>query len=543
MRPLGNDFPIPTRPNRAEEVSFTPVVDHDPARVLPARTIKTLGRLQMKPISAEQNDEIRLAIDETGRRQSALSPLLSRSLSFDFAAGRSLYLSEAGDLVKAEIVPLCSYGKNTATCQWAWANPEVRLPDSFSQVAFKKLGAQTGLEMFASNSPFPTTETELRGLLALIVVHLGGLGLVEKESEEAFWSFLVVRLERDSSAIQLSEETAPGLLTKLLSLDAVSAFNAVRARWPVLVPMLAGADLRGDPQPWRGDLHAQIPFDQGYVAEYQPRILDGINFSNCRLDGANLRGVSLKQATFASASMVDADFTGADLHNADFRGAFLNGTNFTAARLAGVSFAGAELGRTLLLDTDLSETSGLDETNHSTSSEISFSTLVKSGFQVDESFLRATGVSIGLIDDLRRGKRFGGEYATCFLSYSTKDTAFVQRLYYALQEVGVRVFWDCKNVDAAETLDEQLVKAIREHDRTLAIFSENSLKSKWLKREVDAALYYKANGFTPLRLCEVPPIQTFEARVANYRILDFSGWENEAAFNSSLQGLLTSIHR
>ncbi len=107
----------------------------------------------------------------------------------------------------------------------------------------------------------------------------------------------------------------------------------------------------------------------------------------------------------------------------------------------------------------------------------------------------------------------------------------------------MRVFWDCKNVDAGETLDEQLVKAIRESDRTLAVFSENSLQSKWLKREIEAAFFYKAKGFTPLRLCEVPPIQAFEPRVADYRILDFSDWKDDTAFAAHLQTLLRSIVR
>ena len=490
------------------------------------------------------------AWDKVSRLQADMSPLLFRDMGLDFETGRALYLSQERALIQVATVPLCSFGTDSRTYQWAWANPGIALDRPYAQEAFQELAEKTGLDEFIQAGTFALSDEEARNFLALVMDHLGGLGLISKSSEQTIWSFMITSIERDLDQIDIPEAQAQQLLYDLVDQEAVATFNAVRAKLPEFMLSFAGADLRGDPQPWKGDLHTQTLLDYGYLTAHQLRTLDGINFSKCRLDEANLRGVSLKNASFRSASLVDADLTNADLRRADFEQAFLNGANFTAAKLDGSRFAEAELGRTLFVDTDLSSTTGLENTRHSIASEISFSTLVKSSFQVSESFMLGAGVSIGLIDDLRRGQRFASTYATCFLSYSSKDTPFAQRLYYALLEAGVRVFWDRMDLTVGEHLDVQLTKAIREHDRTIAILSDSSLESAWLKREVEIALYYKPDGFTPIRLCDIAPIQSFVAQndikpdiVDRYPILDFAAWQVKAEFERCRDVLLKSIRR
>ena len=91
---------------------------------------------------------------------------------------------------------------------------------------------------------------------------------------------------------------------------------------------------------------------------------------------------------------------------------------------------------------DLSEVKGLDKVHHMTPSEISLSTLTASRFKLSPAFLRRAGVSRGLIEDLANGQRFARQYETCFLSYSSKDVSFAEKLYQSLEDAGVRVFWD-----------------------------------------------------------------------------------------------------
>lgn len=490
------------------------------------------------------------ALTKLQQLQERLTPHLRYQIEFDFNQRRALYISDEGSLSEVFFVPVCSLGLKSKTLQWAWVIDEFNLPDAYGKQVFDTLAHQTDSNIFLDTGLMTLTEEEMRSALALLVDETDSLGLLSWQYQDTLWSFLITRVDRNIELNRLTEERWLELLFDFLEQDNVLMFNQLREKLPGLRVDLTGKDLRGEAQPWKGDLHAQMLFDYGILAEHNARNLEGINFSLCRLDSAILRGLNLKNACFESSVLVDADLSRADLSNADFSNAFLNGANFCGATLKNAHFTHAELGRTLFVDTDLSSAVGLDDTRHSTSSEISFSTLIKSSFQLSEGFMRSAGMSIGLIDDLRRGQRFASDFSTCFLSYSTKDTAFAQQLYYALTEAGVRVYWDRTDLIAGEYLDSQLKQAILEHDRTIAILSENSVQSKWLEREVKLALYHKPTGFTPIRLCDIPLIQTFvqdkEIKpdiVELYTILDFAGWADKAEFARCRDLLLKSIRR
>jgi hypothetical protein len=71
-----------------------------------------------------------------------------------------------------------------------------------------------------------------------------------------------------------------------------------------------------------------------------------------------------------------------------------------------------------------------------------------------------------------------------------------------------------------------------------------------LEREVKIALYYKPDGFTPIRIIDIPPIREFvESKqikpdiVDRYPIMDFSGWRDEVEFERCRDLLLKSIRR
>jgi len=490
------------------------------------------------------------AVEKLQDSEAELAQLLSRRLSINPGTGRAIFLSHEGVLSEASFVPVCSFGVRSKTLKWAWASEGMTLPSAYSETMFQSLAKKTDIDVFLSPDPMRLSEQEIRCLLALLVDHVDALGLISEECEDSIFYLLITNLEKILDSTAISDNDLQMCLYNLLLNDDVELFNNLRARRPELILDFTNADLRGDEQPWMGDLHVQMLSDLGYIDERHPRILDGINLSHCRLDSANLSGASMKNASLKSSVLVDTDLSRADLTNADLEKAFLNGTNFSGADLAGTNFAQAEFGRTLFVDTDLSSTVGLEEAIHSTASEISFSTLVKSGFKLSERFMRSAGVSIGLIDDLRRGQRFATTYSTCFLSYSTKDADFAQHLYNALIEAGVRVYMDRTELIAGEYLDTQLTKAIREHDRTIAILSENSLQSVWLEQEMKIALHYKSGGFTPIRLCDISLIRSFVAEkeikpdiVDLYPILDFSGWQEKPEFARCRDMLLKSIRR
>ena len=502
----------------------------------------------MDPINPDGASIAELVADLTNK-QTALDDLLAHQLDMDMANGRALYVARDGEVVELALVPLASYGLHSRTLKWAWAYREFSLPDELGAAMFRRLADETGLAQLAIDEPVPLDDDTVRQLFAVVVHHLQGVGIVSESHDQAVWTHLILRLKRNVDR-DVDAQQRQSILHTLCEQSAVASFNALRERHPDDRPSFAGSDLRGKPMPWKGDLHVQGLLDMGHLSDHEPRSLDGINFGRCRLDGVNLRGVRLRGASFHGSSLIDADLAGADLADANLESAFLNGTSFVRARLAGARLAGAEVGRTLLCDVSLADVQGLGDLRHAANSEISFSTLVRSGFQIEEQFLQSAGVSPGLLDDLRRGKRFGTDYQTCFVSYSSRDADFARALYYALTEAGVRVWLDQTELMPGHNLTEQLRQAIEEHDRTIPILSAHSLRSVWVEREIKTALHYRPDGLTPVRLCPIEPIQEF-VRERDIRpdiseglpILDFSNWQDDAIFQKHIALLLKAIRR
>ena len=69
------------------------------------------------------------------------------------------------------------------------------------------------------------------------------------------------------------------------------------------------------------------------------------------------------------------------------------------------------------------------------------------------------------------------EYYLCFISYSTKDQAFADRLYADLQTKGARCWFASHDIKGGRKIHEQIDEAIRVHDKLLLVLSEHSMAS------------------------------------------------------------------
>ncbi len=74
-----------------------------------------------------------------------------------------------------------------------------------------------------------------------------------------------------------------------------------------------------------------------------------------------------------------------------------------------------------------------------------------------------------------------------FISYSTKDQAFADRLYADLQNKGVRCWFAPHDIQGGKKLHEQIDEAIRLHDKLLLILSPHSMENEWVKTEIAKA--------------------------------------------------------
>jgi uncharacterized protein YjbI with pentapeptide repeats len=138
------------------------------------------------------------------------------------------------------------------------------------------------------------------------------------------------------------------------------------------------------------------------------------------LSWANLREADLSRADLSRAHLSWVNLTGADLSRAHLSAADLSGANLSAARLSETVFG----------NTNLKDVQGLDTCNHFGPSILDHRTLSKSG-PLPLSFLRGCGLPDLYIEPSMLNQPF--EFYSCFISYSTQDQVFAERLYADLQ--------------------------------------------------------------------------------------------------------------
>jgi len=196
--------------------------------------------------------------------------------------------------------------------------------------------------------------------------------------------------------------------------------------------------------------------------------LSSVDLINSNLSRANLSGANLSSARLVSAKLSKANFFGTNLNNADFTAAQFNSTLFT--------------------DTDLSVAKGLDSAQHSGPSYISIDTLYKSGGNIPESFLRGCGVPDDFITYARSLVGKAIDFYSCFISYSSKNQAFAERLYADLQSKGVRCWFAPEDLKIGEKIRVGIDESIRLHDKLLLVLSKHSVESEWVEKEVETAM-------------------------------------------------------
>ena len=291
--------------------------------------------------------------------------------------------------------------------------------------------------------------------------------------------------------------------------------------------------------------------------------LHGANLTNANLAGATLRSAILVGASLRGCNLPWANLSLADLSEATLAEADLFQSVLRGAKLRNTDLTGAKLRSTILADVDLSTAKGLDSIRHGGPSTVGIDTIYASGGKIDESFLRGAGVPENLIRYMASLTGAAFEFYSCFISYSTKDQAFADRLYADLQAKGVRCWFAPHDIAGGKKIHEQIDEAIRLHEKVLLILSANSMSSEWVKTEIAKArrreVREKKQVLFPVALVDFQIIRDWECfdadtgkdsarEIREYFIPDFSTWttDNEAyltAFTQLLKGLQVGSYR
>ena len=301
---------------------------------------------------------------------------------------------------------------------------------------------------------------------------------------------------------------------------------------------LREADLQG------ADLHGA---SLAYVDLTEANLADA-DLHGAHLGGANFFLASLHGADLHGASLGDSDLGKADLDGADLRDAYLGYANLHGADLRGTDLDAAIVGWTVFADVNLSVVKGLESVKHTGPSTIGIDTIYASRGRIPEVFLRGAGVPDEFITYMRSLVGRAIEFYSCFISYSSKDQEFAERLYADLRAKGVYCWFALEDMKTGDKIRPRIDEAIRHYDKLLLLLSANSVESTWVEKEVETAFEEESRRkravLFPVRLDD-SVMQTGMAWAADIRrtrhIGDFRTWKDRDAYRKAFGRLLRDL--
>ncbi len=271
--------------------------------------------------------------------------------------------------------------------------------------------------------------------------------------------------------------------------------------------------------------------------------LSGAHLSMTKLINADLRGADLRRALLDLATLRSSALRGADL-----RGANLTATDLTEADLRGADLGGAILFATTFANTNLKGTKGLESCTHKAPSSIGIDTFCKSNGEIPEIFLRDCGVPEQFITYARSLVGQAIEFYSCFISYSIHDQAFAERLHADLREKHLRCWFAPEDLKIGDRFQERIEESIRVFDKVMIVFSEASVQSRWVEREVNATREREerenSTVLFPIRIDDavMNAQQPWAADVRRTRhIGDFRAWDVRSSYLKAFERLLRDL--
>jgi hypothetical protein len=246
----------------------------------------------------------------------------------------------------------------------------------------------------------------------------------------------------------------------------------------------------------------------------------------------------MREANLSEANLIGAKLSDADLKRVTLRGADLTGADLSRATLRHTVFG----------STTLIEVKGLDLCRHEGPSVIDFPTLSTLSSPLPTAFLRGVGLADNVIDYLPSLLNTAIQLYSLFISHSSKDKDFAERLHADLQNKGVRCWFAPHDMRIGAKIIDAIDEAIRLRDKVLLILSEGALASDWVEGEVTRALdEERARKEVVLFLVRLDDavMQTSEGWARLLRgqrhIGDFTGWREHDSYQKSFDRLMRDL--
>lgn len=314
----------------------------------------------------------------------------------------------------------------------------------------------------------------------------------------------------------------------------IDIWNDWRERNPYIVADLANVDLSGE--------------DLSFF-NFNNTDLSNANLSECKFDLTNFSLSTLNNANLWGVMLVGCEFRRTSLENASIIQSGLDSCFIEKVTFFRTNFSNCSFGSLVFCETDLSQVIGLETINHFAPSTIGIDTIYRSKGQIPGTFLRGCGVPQIFIDYLPSLTAQPIQYYSCFISYSSNDDDFAQRLYNDLQGKGVRCWFAPEDMKIGDRIRHRIDQSIRLHDKLLLILSEHSIASQWVEKEVETAFEKERRNpgktvLFPIRVDDAV-MDSNEAWAADIRrtrhIGDFSNWKDHDSYQKAFDRLMRDL--
>jgi hypothetical protein len=288
--------------------------------------------------------------------------------------------------------------------------------------------------------------------------------------------------------------------------------------------------------------------------------MKAVDLSQLNLSKRDFSGANFNFANLFGSICIETNFRGADFHNAnlqlmmaakaDFSRADMFGANLSFINLWDANFSEAIFGGSTIASVNLESVKGLDSSHHRVPSSIGVDTIYMSKGKIPESFLRGCGAPKEFIEYIPSlvGAIKPIELYSVFISYSSKDQAFAERLHADLQSKKVRCWFAPEDLKTGDKFRLKIDEVIRIYDKLLLVLSKNSVGSEWVEKEVESAMererQQKRPMLFPIRLDDaVMKVETgWPADVRRTRhIGDFQNWKDHDLYQKAFNRLMRDL--
>jgi hypothetical protein len=327
--------------------------------------------------------------------------------------------------------------------------------------------------------------------------------------------------------------------------QGVEIWNEWRRINPEITPDLSDSKLLDTKLPAANLTEADLSKSNLCDADLSAATLVRANLSHSDLFFAQLGNANLEYANLNHANLSSANLENANLMHTDLRW-----TNFDTTELKNADLSGSTIGATKFIKADLSEVRGLASLFHHYRSIIDIDTIYRSRDKLPDEFLRGCGLPESFIVQIPSliGALQPLQFYSCFISYSSKDQPFADRLYIDLQNKGVRCWFAPEDMKIGDEIRSRIDESIRLSDKLLLVLSRNSVSSWWVKKEVETAMEWEAEQnhimLFPVRLdnsiMEMKSGWPADIRRTRH-IGDFTDWKNHDLYTKALARLLRDL--